>query len=434
MVRLAHWTLLALAACASAATATAADTQDQACVAPAAVADLESKIGALERSSADASARLDAGEQQWTSEKQTLEEQLSKEKLNHHSTATLLRNTKFSSDKTVALLEKKLEDAERAHREQLERLEAQVQALEATVGSVKSDLEAQAALATKREAEVAESREKLLKYAAKVKALEKDVVQSRKRNEALRSELESKEEAATAAEISLSALLSSYYDEGVVVASSTVAKLREQAEQGSGTLAKVVDTLESTKQTVVDSTDKFYSENLAATVDPILADLRQAADPHVQKYLPLVQEEVARAKLEALKLSHEGLQHAKAARLSAISALEANDHVRSHAQTIVDSVLVAVAIPLALVQFRFLLRVVWWLLSTAVCVLTLGCCCGRKRSTKRKTAASASASAARKPTDAGASGSASAQKKKPAAATATAPASATKRSGKKSGR
>ncbi|KAF1317753.1 hypothetical protein FI667_g14553, partial [Globisporangium splendens] len=383
MVRLIKWTLLLVAACAAAAHAQDQPPQDapQTCVEPSVVTDFETKIHALESSSADVHARLDAASKAWAGEKKELEDKFEKEQTSHRSTVTLLRNTKANSDKTVALLEKKLEDADARHKEQLGALDTQVQSLEATVESLKSELAKQKEIVSARDSEVSDARAKLLKFTDKVKSLEKDVQLSRKNNEALRSELEQKE-----TEISLSALLSSYYDEGVVIAGNTVALLRERAEQSSGTISKVVDTLETTKKTVVETTDKFYAENLAATVDPILADIREAADPHVKKYLPIVQEEAEKAKTEAIKLSQEGLQRAKSARLEAIALLEQNENVATHAQKIVDGVLIAVAIPLALFQIRFLLRVMWWLLSTAICVMTLGCCCSSKRSKlKRKT-------------------------------------------------
>jgi hypothetical protein len=430
MVRLARWTLLLLVAT-CAATAAQEQTQET-CIAPSVVTGFEQKISALELSHADVSARLDAATKEWKTEKKALVAKFDKEHTDHRSTVTLLRNTKSNSDKTVALLEKKLEDAESKHREQLQTLDAQMQSLEETVGALKKDLADQEEIVLKRDSEVSDAREKLLQYAAKVKTLEKDVQLSRKSNEALRSELESKE-----TEISLSALLSSYYDEGVVVAANTVAVLREQAEQSSGTLNKVVDTLESTKKTVVDTTDKFYTENLAATVDPILANVREAADPHVKKYLPLVQSEAEKAKAEVIKLSQEGLKRAKSARLEAIALLEQNENVRTHAQKIVDGVLIAVAIPLALLQFRLLLRIVWWVLTTAICVLTLGCCCGRKRSKRKSSRKSQSLSSpvgAPGATNSTSSSAASQKKKATTNTTASATSSASKRSGKKTTR
>ncbi|GAB9467775.1 hypothetical protein Gpo141_00005110 [Globisporangium polare] len=411
MVRFARWTLLLIAAtCASAATDKQTQ-QDKTCIAPSVVAGFEQKIATLEDSNADVAARLDLATSEWKAERKALDDKYTKEHTDHLSTVTLLRKTKAKSDETVAVLEKKLEKAENKHREQLQSLDAQVQVLEETVGGLKKDLAAQKELVHTRDSEVSHARERLAQYAAKVKTLEKDVQLSRKSNEALRSELESKE-----TEISLSALLSSYYDEGVVVAATTVAALREQAEQSSGTLNKVVDTLESTKKTVVDTTDKFYAENLAATVDPILADIRVAADPHVKKYLPIVQSEAEKAKAEAIKLSQEGLKRAKSARLEAIALLEQNENVRSHAQKIVDGVLVAIGVPLALLQFRFLLRVVWWLFTTAICVFTFGCCCGRKRKvSSRKSSARKSTSSPVLIPGSAASAVGSAQKKKQAA-------------------
>jgi hypothetical protein len=428
--------MLLLAATCAATAAQAQEQTQETCIAPSVVTGFEQKISALELSNADVSARLDAATKEWKTEKEALEAKLDKEHTHHRSTVTLLRNTKSNSDKTVALLEKKLEDADSNRREQLQNVDAQVQSLEETVGALKKEVAEQKEVVLKRDSEVSDAREKLLQYAAKVKTLEKDVQLSRKSNEALRSQLESKE-----TEISLSALLSSYYDEGVVVAANTVAVLREQAEQSSGTLNTVVDTLESTKKTVVDTTDKFYTENLAATVDPILANVREAADPHVKKYLPIVQSEAEKAKTEAIKLSQEGLKRAKSARLEAIALLEQNENVRTHAQKIVDGVLIAVAIPLALLQFRLLLRIVWWLLTTAICVLTLGCCCARKRSKRKSSRKSQSLSspvgvpgATNSTTSSSSSSSAASQKKKTTATTTSAQSSANKRTGKKATR
>lgn len=420
------WTLLLIAAFAAVHAQEQEAQQQQTCIEPSVVTGFEQKIGALEVVNADVHARLDAATKAWASEKKELEDKFEKEHTNHRSTVTLLRNTKANSDKTVALLEKKLEDADAKHNEQLSALDAQVQSLEATVDNLKKDLVKQKELVSTRDSEVSEARAKLLKFTDKVKSLEKDVQASRKNNEALRSELEQKE-----SEISLSALLSSYYDEGVVVAGNTVALLREHAEQSSGTINKVVDTLETTKKTVVETTDKFYADNLAATVDPIIADIRVAADPHVKRYLPIVQGEAERAKTEAIKLSQEGLQRAKSARLEAIALLEQNEHVATHAQKIVDGVLLAVAIPLGLLQVRFLLRVVWWILSTTICVLTFGFCCSSKRSKLKHKSSRKTTTASTSTTSA-----TSTPKKKPSPAGAAngSASSATKRNGKKSTR
>jgi len=117
--------------------------------------------------------------------------------------------------------------------------------------------------------------------------------------------------------------------------------------------------------------------------------VHKAVNPHVEKYLPIVQNEAAKAKEQVVLYSQEALRRAKLARIEAITLLEQNEYVAVHAQKVIDGVLLVLAVPLVLFQLRLALRLAWWLLSTALCVLTCGLCCGsRKRSpkTKRKNA------------------------------------------------
>lgn len=389
MVRVAFYVkaLALVAVCATAAQAQG-ETQ-QTCVEPSVVTALESQVAALEQAQI---VQLEEATARWATEKTALEAQFTKEKDNHHATAALLRNAKVDSDKTVGVLEAKLEAAQ-----------AQVKALDGLLAAEKAS-------SATRDSEIADAKTELAKLAKQVSSLEKEVQQSRKKNEALRHELENSN-----VEVSLSALLSSYYDEGVVLAGTTVELLREQADQSSGSINQVLKTLDSTTQTIKSTTEKLYAENLAATVDPILSNVREAADPHVQKILPIVQEEVAKAKAKAIDFSHEGLRRAKSAREEAIVLLQQNENVAPYSQKIIDAVLIAVAVPLLLVQIRLVLRIVFWVISTIFYVLTLGYCCGacaKKRSKlNRNISRSIATSSSKKPATPAAPAASTASKK-----------------------
>lgn len=359
MVRVAFYVkaLALVAVCVTTAQAQGETQTQQTCVEPSVVTALESQVAALEQAQL---VQLEEATLQWATEKAALEAQFTKEKENHHATAALLRKAKVDSEKTVGVLEAKLEAAQ-----------AQAKALDGLLAAEKTS-------SATRDSEVADAKAELAKLTKQVSSLEKDVQQSRKKNEALRHELENSN-----VEVSLSALLSSYYDEGVVLAGTTVELLREHADQSSGSINQVLKTLDSTTQTIKSTTEKLYVENLAATVDPILSNVREAADPHVQKILPILQEEVAKAKAKAIDFSHEGLRRAKSAREEAIVLLQQNENVAPYSQKIIDAVLIAVAVPLLLVQIRLVLRIVFWVISTIFYVLTLGYFCGacaKKRS------------------------------------------------------
>ncbi|KAJ8561673.1 hypothetical protein ON010_g8009 [Phytophthora cinnamomi] len=181
-----------------------------------------------------------------------------------------------------------------------------------------------------------------------------------KKNRALSKELSE----TTSVELTMASLLSSYYDDALVLAEQALAAAQQKLDEQSGALEHVQGKIEDAKKTACATSSKFYKDNLAATLDPILVDVRKTVDPivadvhkavnpHLEKYLPIVQKEAAKAKEQVVAYSQEALRRAKLARVEAITLLEQNEHVATHAQKVVDGVLIILAVPLVLFQIRF---------------------------------------------------------------------------------
>ncbi|RLN92454.1 hypothetical protein BBJ28_00011523 [Nothophytophthora sp. Chile5] len=365
MVRALRWALVLTAAFAASAYAkepaqdvaadpVAAVEEDAECMEPAILEVFETKIAELEQANEALLLKVDA------------------------------QATAFAEDQS-----KLLAGVAKEHETIVLKLQEEISSLSGDVSILEKDVEKERAALAQAETEVAVALAKLSEELARVAALEKTVTQTEKRNKALRKELD----ASKSVELTLAALLSSYYDESLLLAELAAIFAGEQFTDSSGTLTHVQQTLAEAKKTVGAATDKFYTENLAATLDPIVADVHKAVDPHVAKYLPIVQGEAAKAKEQVVQMSQTALHRAKAVRLEAIALLEQNEHVAPHAQKVIDGVLLLLAVPLVLLQIRLLLRLAWWLFTTAVCVLTCGLCCrGRKRSAKLKRKAAKKAS------------------------------------------
>ncbi|CAI5728384.1 unnamed protein product [Hyaloperonospora brassicae] len=243
-------------------------------------------------------------------------------------------------------------------------------------------------LATERARFTAELEAAQLKVADetdKVQQLEKTNALLKTQNKAMGQELG----VAKTAELTMMALLSSYYDGARVLTEQTLEFAQDRLSKHADTLEQVQTKFDSVKKVTRDTTSKFYQENVAPTLnpilDPILADVHKVVHPQVEKYMPILQQHAVKAKKRALVYSRAALRHAKQARIKAIQMLAQYKHVAAYAQKVVDAVLIVLAVPLALFWTRLGFRLVWWLLTTTLWVLTCGLCCSsRKHSSTTK--------------------------------------------------
>ncbi|KAG7390687.1 vacuolar sorting protein VPS33/slp1 [Phytophthora pseudosyringae] len=389
-MRVARWTLLAAALAVSVyAKDVGAPVEDEAaeCAAPSVVAAFESKIADLTQSNAALQLQVDAQ----AADKAQLLVDVAQE---HEVVVLKLQGEISSLQKDVAALEKDVasetqavEKAEAELKRALAKLSGEVERAarrDSDVTKLEDELAKERAAASETDAELKAALAKLAEATKKTTQLEKNHQSVERKNKALLKELGE----AKSVELNMASLLSSYYDDALVLAEQAAVYAQDKLDEQSGTLEQVQSQIETAKKTACDSTSKFYKENLAATLDPILVDVHKAVHPHVEKYLPIVQNEADKAKEQVAVYSQEALRRAKLARLEAITLLEQNEYVAQHAQKVIDGLLIVLATPLVLFQLRLALRLAWWLFTTMLCVLTCGLCCGsRKRSskTKRKT-------------------------------------------------
>ncbi|POM62973.1 hypothetical protein PHPALM_27794 [Phytophthora palmivora] len=358
-MRVARWTLLAAALAVSVYAKDAAPAKDSECVAPSAVASFESKIADLQQSNAALKLQIDSQ----SDEKTKLLANVAQE---HEAIVLKLQ-------KEIASLQKDVDALEKDEKQAVQKVQNE---LKIALDKLSSE--------TKR----ADTREE----SKKTTQLEKNLQSVEKKNKALLKELSETK----SVELSMASLLSAYYDDALVLADQAVEFAHEKLSEQSDTLEHVQSQIETAKKTACDTSSKFYQDNFAATLDPIFVDVRKTVDPifadmhkavhpHVEKYLPIVQNEATKAKEQVVMYSQEALRRAKVARIEAITLLEQNEHVAQHAQKVIDGVLILLAVPLVLFQIRLALRLVWWLFTTTLCVLTCGLCCGtRKRCSKTK--------------------------------------------------
>ncbi|EEY63516.1 uncharacterized protein PITG_15866 [Phytophthora infestans T30-4] len=385
-MRVARWTLLVAALAVSVCAKDAAPVKtDGECTAPSVVASFESKIADLEQSKSELQLQVDAHGK----EKTKLLADVAKE---HEAIVLKLQDEIATLEKDVAIEKHAVEKAEAELKSALDKLKSESKraiSRDSDVIRLEEDLAKERTAAAERDAELKAALAKLAEQAKKTTQLEKSKDSFEKKNKALLKDLGE----AKAVELSMAALLSMYYDDALVLAEQAVVYAQEKLNEQSDTLEQVQGHFENAKKTASDTTSKFYQENLAATLDPILVDVQKTVDPiwadvHKtvnERYLPLVQDEAAKVKEQVVVYSQEALRRAKLARNEAITLLEQNDYVAHHAQKVIDGVLILLAIPLVLFQIRLALRLVWWLLTTTLCTLTCGLCCGsRKRSSKTK--------------------------------------------------
>ncbi|EGZ22692.1 hypothetical protein PHYSODRAFT_558225 [Phytophthora sojae] len=343
-MRVTRLTLLAAALAVSVCAKDAAPVKEDAgeCLAPSAVTALESKVDQLQQSNAALQLQVDSQ----------------------------------AADKTRLLA-----DVAQKHEAIVLKLQGEIAALTKDVEVLEKDVGSQKEAVDKAQAELKAALDKLADEIKRASTLDKNLQALEKKNRAMSMELSE----TTSVELTMASLLSAYYDDALVVAEQALVFAQQKLDEQSGALDHVQVTIEDAKKTACDTTSKFYQDNLAATLDPILVDVHKSVHPHLEKYLPIVQQKVAKAKEQAVVYSQEALRRAKLARVEAITLLEQNEHVANHAQKVVDGVLVVLAVPLVLFQIRLALRLVWWLFTTTLCVLTCGLCCrSRKRCYKNK--------------------------------------------------
>ncbi|RLN71624.1 hypothetical protein BBJ29_002607 [Phytophthora kernoviae] len=387
------------------------------CLDPSTAKTFETKIADLERSNTALLLQVDEQATKFSNEQKKVLSKVAKEheeivlKLQQEiktlaQDVDVLQKDVAKEHAAVKKAEEDLKTAVAKEHEALEKAEKEVKAAVAKVSTetarvseiqkdvsvLEKDVAKERAAVTQAEAELKAALAKLAEETARVTALEKRSLSVEKHNKVLRKELDE----STVVELTMAALLSSYYDEGLIWAELGLVYAQERLDEQSGTLRQVQDKLQDAKKTACEASSRFYADNLAATLDPILvdvhktvnpiiADVRKAVNPHVAKYLPIVQSEVTKAKTQAVQWSQEALRRAKLARLEAIVLLEQNEHVAAHAQKVIDGVLIVLAVPLVWLQINLALRLVWWLFTSTLCVLTCGLCCGaRKRGTKSK--------------------------------------------------
>ncbi|CAH0474073.1 unnamed protein product [Peronospora belbahrii] len=395
-MRVTRWTLFAAALAVSMyTTASSSAVKDTTCVDPSIVTSMESKISDLEQSNKAFQLQIDSQNAEKSKllmdtvkEHEIAVLQLEKEIEVLKNDVEKLQNDLSNEKKTVEKLETELKTA----LAQIQEESVLISSYTSEIAKLEESFAKERVTVANMESELKAALTKLSEETKRANKLEKSQEIVEKKNKALIQKLgKTKSE-----DLSVAALLSSYYDSALELAEKSVVFAQEKFNEQSGTLEHVQSKIEDTKKTARDSTSKFYQENLAATLDPILADVRKTVDPiladvhmavnpHVEQYLPIVQDKAAKAKEQVLLYLHDALRRAKLARSDAIALLEQNEHVGAHAQKVIDGALIILAVPLVLFQIRLALRLVWWLFTTTLYVLTCGLCCGtRKPNSKAK--------------------------------------------------
>ncbi|TDH69060.1 hypothetical protein CCR75_004910 [Bremia lactucae] len=349
-MRVACWALFAVSLVVSVLAKGKAKSKDNlTCLAPSAVASFESKIAELQESNAALQLQLETAKAQLEDKAPNHEVDVSELQKEIHELKKNVASEKqgFTLELTSALNKFRTESAA---------------TLDNQVTKLKKDLATEQAAAFTASTELKVAVADKARQAKKIAQLEKTIQSVDKKNKALLKDLSD----STPVDLSLASLLSSYYDEALVLAEDAAGIAQQKLHEQSDTLDFVQGQIETAKTTAWDTTSSFYAENLAATIDPVLANVHEAVHPHTEKYLPLLQTEGAKAKDMVIVYSQKALRHAKRARLEAIALLEQNEHVAQHARKIIDGVLIVLAVPVVMFQVRLALRLVWWVLTTTL--------------------------------------------------------------------
>ncbi|OQS07188.1 hypothetical protein THRCLA_00796 [Thraustotheca clavata] len=165
--------------------------------------------------------------------------------------------------------------------------------------------------------------------------------------------------------------------------------------------AQASEHLDKSVQTV----QELYATHAAATVDPLLAQLKVQTQPILDVYVPVAEQHVEKAKEEALKLAHRLDSSFKQGRKVAIVKLKTIPQLAPYATKIVDCILFLAAIPIVIALFRIAVSIVLSVLYMALYLVTCcGCCglAGRKAKSPRAPQVSNPKPVAAKPTKAAA--------------------------------
>ncbi|CAI5740380.1 unnamed protein product [Peronospora destructor] len=386
-MRLTCWTFVAVSLAVS---IYAKDTAT--CIEPSAVAAFETKISDLEQVNHELQLQIATEKSQLltdvTKEHETAVQTLQKEIAMLQKDVEKLEKDVMKEKKTGEKVEHELKTVQAKLKKETKRVSSR----ESDVTKLRERLAKEQGRVATTKAELQAALIKLAEETKRTQELEKGHQIAEQKNQALMKELANLKPE----ELNMATVLSFYYDSALELAEQSVVFAQEKINEHSNTLEQVQSKIDGAKKTAYDTTNKFYQENLAATLDPILEDVRKKTDPiladvhkavspHVEQYLPIVQNEAVKAKEQAVLYSREALHRAKLARMAAITFLTKNEHVAPYAQKVIDSVLFILAVPLVLFQIRVVLRLVWWLVTTALCVMTCGLCCGaRDRSSKMK--------------------------------------------------
>ncbi|CEG36609.1 uncharacterized protein PHALS_03154 [Plasmopara halstedii] len=372
-MRIAHWTLFSAALAVYAGVeGVSADKESAACIAPSVVASYELKIEDLKQSNDKLQRQVDAQDK----EKIQLLADVAQE---HEIIVTKLQTEIAALQNEVESREEALKTAkaELTSREDKFNTEfKRVSSLDDDVKELETSLANERALVAEMNAELKAAMAELAHQTSRVAQLEKSYSNMEKKNKALLKDLGENK----SVELSMASLLSSYYDDALVLAEEIADFAQQKLNEQTDTLEHVQGHIETAKNAAWDTSSKFYQENLAGTLDPILIDVHETVHPHAEKYLTVLKNEAAKTQKVVLMYSREALSRAKRMRIESIEILEQNDYVAQYAQKIIDGILILLAVPLASFPVRLALRLMWWLLTTTLCVLTCGLCCGARKS------------------------------------------------------
>nr|CCA16470.1 conserved hypothetical protein [Albugo laibachii Nc14] len=279
--------------------------------------------------------------------------------------------------------EKRISEQEEEHvkvREQLESAKKEIAQCDAkynnqnqVVLKVEKQLVSKQDKITKCGTQVSEIQKKLKKEENMARRLERDIKMSAKRNEALKYELDHQGD-----KLTLAALLSAYYDQGMDAAEWLAKKTQDWLQSDQNFITSTSRYLGTIQSSISKTSRVFYEKHLAETVDPITSKIYRFLQPHYKAVAPRIEAFSAKAQhqaKEALTLAIEGI---KMFRVRAIETLLLHEHIAPHARLIVDGSLALMVIPLTIFFLRYLFRCIWWFLRGFVNVCLCCVCCGRR--------------------------------------------------------
>ncbi|KAL0592265.1 hypothetical protein ABG067_000373 [Albugo candida] len=230
---------------------------------------------------------------------------------------------------------------------------------------------------------LSESQKRLKIEENMIRRLERDIKMSLKRNEALKYELDHQSD-----KLTLAALLSAYYDQGMDAAEWLAKKIQVWVQSDDNFMSAFSQHLRTMQLSIAKSSRAFYANHLAATMDPIASKIYRFVQPHYKNLAPRVQTFSAKARLEVEETLVRAFEEFKLFRVRTIKSLLQHKHIAPHARLIVDGALALLLIPSTIFFLRFLLRCMWWCLCSlgnlCLCCVCCGRCGKRRHRSKRK--------------------------------------------------